>query len=46
MTDYDFLDFEESQTIKLIDKHLIVVIMSCCMAYFALFIFNKMINIE
>jgi hypothetical protein len=43
MTDYDFLDFEESQTIKLIDKHLIVVIMSCCMAYFALFLFNKML---
>jgi hypothetical protein len=43
MTDYDFLYFEESQTIKLIDKHLIVVIMSCCMAYFALFLFNKML---
>jgi hypothetical protein len=46
MTDYDFLDFEESERIKLIDKHLIVVIMSCCMAYFSIFIFNKMINIE
>jgi hypothetical protein len=43
MAEYDFLDFEESETIKALDKHLIVVIMSCCMAYFALFLFNKML---
>jgi len=32
--------------INTINKYLIVFIMSFCMAYFALFIFNKMINIE
>ena len=28
--------------INIIDKYLIAFIMTCCMAYFALFIFNKM----
>lgn len=48
MVEYDFLDFEESETIKAlnIDKHLIIIIMSLCMAYFAIFVFNKMINID
>jgi len=48
MRETDFLDFEESETIKALnlDKHLIIIIMSLCMAYFAIFLFNKMINIE
>ena len=48
MTEYDFLDFEESATIKALnlDKHLVVIVMSLCMTYFAIFMFNRMINIE
>ena len=46
ITDLDFIDFTDSQVIIALDKHLIVVIMSLCMTYFAIFMFNRMINIE
>ena len=48
MPEYDFLDFEESETIKALnlDKHLVVIVMSLCMTYFAIFMFNRMINIK
>jgi len=44
ITDLDFIGITDSQVIIALDKHLIVVIMSLCMSYFALFVFNKMLN--
>jgi hypothetical protein len=45
MTEFDFLDFEESETVKALnlDTHLVVIVMSLCIAYFSLFLFNKML---
>ena len=42
------VSFQIKETIKALnlDKHLVVIIMSLCMGYFAIFMFNRMINIE
>jgi hypothetical protein len=41
MTDYIFLD---SPIIKAIDNYAIVIVMTICMCYFPLHLFNKMIT--
>ncbi len=49
MSEYDFIDFSNSNSNSnannlIIDKHIVVIFITLFTGYFALFVFNRMLN--
>ena len=47
MSEYDFIDFSNNTNSNInisIDKHLVVIIITLFTGYFAIFVFNRMLN--